>query len=290
MLCGKNIENCCHLFFKCNIARALWFASCGGLRSDCILISTNEYIVKFIVNPNSFLGVVSARNREDNELDSLRMLINLEEIWLMRNQLLHNGGHIDIMETSQHIKKRTMEYAKTLSKEKSLSKDKSLNGWEAPKEGWIKLNVDVAESKNAIALAVVARNKNGEVIKVWAKMHEWCLPLQAKATVVLWAIQLALSENWQHIIIEGDAKSCFDPLSIFDLQPDWSIATIISNILDLHKLFLNCNFSWVRRCCNTTTCEAAKYAIRFCRAFCFNKCSHLVVIADACKADSHCFY
>ena len=142
VLCGKNIENCCHLFFKCNVARAFWFASCGGLRSDCIPISTNEDIVKFIVNPNSFLGVVSTRNREDNEIDSLRMLITLEEIWLMRNQLLHNGFHIDIMETFQHIKKRTMEYAKTLSREKSLSKDKSLNGWEAPKEGWIKLNVD----------------------------------------------------------------------------------------------------------------------------------------------------
>lgn len=107
---------------------------------------------------------------------------------------------------------------------------------------------------------------------------------------MLWAIQLALSENWQYIIIEGDAKSCFDPPSIFDLQPDWSIATIISNILDLHKLFLNCNFSWVRRSCNTTAREAAKYAIRFCRAFCFNKCSHPVVITDACKADSHRFY
>ena len=66
-------------------------------------------------------------------------------------------------------------------------------------------------SKNVIALTVVARNKKGKVLKVWAKMHEWCSPLQAEATAMLWAIQLALSENWQHIIIKGDAKSCFDP-------------------------------------------------------------------------------
>ena len=44
------------------------------------------------------------------------------------------------METTQHIEKRTMEYARILSKEKTLSKDKSLNGWEAPEEGCIKLN------------------------------------------------------------------------------------------------------------------------------------------------------
>ena len=84
--------------------------------------------------------------------------------------------------------------------------------------------------------------------------------MQAEVAAVYWAIQLAHSEKWQHIIIEGDAKSCFDPLTTSELQPDRSIATIISNILDLHKFFLKCNFSWVRRCCNTAAHEAAKYA------------------------------
>ena len=90
-----------------------------------------------------------------------------------------------------------MEYTRTLSKEKTLCKGKGLNGWEALEEGWIKLNVNAAVSKSVTALVVVARNKNGEVLKVWAEMHEWCSSLQAEAAVVLWAIQLALSENWQ---------------------------------------------------------------------------------------------
>ena len=61
----------------------------------------------------------------------------------------------------------------------------SLNGWEASEEGWIKLNVDTAVSENVTALVVVARNKYGEVLKVWAKMHKWCTPLQAEAAAVL---------------------------------------------------------------------------------------------------------
>ena len=48
--------------------------------------------------------------------------------------------------------------------------------------------MDAAVSKNAIALAVVARNKNGEVPKVWAKRHEWCSPMQAEAAAIYWAI------------------------------------------------------------------------------------------------------
>ena len=180
VLCGKNIENCYHLFFKCDGVKALWFASCDGLRSDSIPIFTNEDIVKFIVSPNSFLGVVSSRNKEDNELDSLRMLITLEAIWFMRNQLLHNASHIDIMEASQLIKKRTLEYAKTLSKEKTISKNKSVNGWEVPKDGRIKINVDVAMFENATALAVVARNKNGKVLKFGLKGMNGALQCKLK--------------------------------------------------------------------------------------------------------------
>ena len=55
-------------------------------------------------------------------------------------------------------------------------------------DGWIKLNVDAAVFENAIALAVVARNKNREVLKVWAKRHEWCSPMQVEAAAVYWAI------------------------------------------------------------------------------------------------------
>lgn len=115
-------------------------------------------------------------------------------------------------------------------------------------------------------------------------MHKLCSPLRAEAAAVLCAIQLALTENWGQIIIEGDAKSCFDPLTIAEIQSDWSIATTVNNILELRNFFLNCNFYWVRRCFNTAAHEAAKYAVKL-RSFCPNKCRLPVEIAGACMAD-----
>lgn len=34
VLCGHSFESVCHLFFHCPAARAIWFSTCWGLRSD----------------------------------------------------------------------------------------------------------------------------------------------------------------------------------------------------------------------------------------------------------------
>ena len=40
-----------------------------------------------------------------------------------------------------------------------------------------------------------------------------CSPLRPEASTILWAIQLAKVEKWPCIVIEGNAKNWFDPLS-----------------------------------------------------------------------------
>ena len=111
--------------------------------------------------------------------------------------------------------------------------------------GWIKINTDAAISNNVSALAAIARNTKGEVLQVWTKLHISCPPLQAEASAILWAIQLAQSLNWDHIIFEVDAKDCFDPISPLDFSPNWTISNLISNLLsfvrDILDILAQCN-------------------------------------------------
>ena len=60
---------------------------------------------------------------------------------------------------------------------------------------------------------MVVRNEFGKVLKVWVKIHDLCTPTQAEAVVILWALNLAIAENWCNIIVEGDSKICFHALS-----------------------------------------------------------------------------
>ena len=58
------------------------------------------------------------------------------------------------------------------------------------------MNVDAAISHEFSTLVVVARDDNGEVIHVWAKLYVLCSPLQAEVAAILWALQIALEKKW----------------------------------------------------------------------------------------------
>uniref|UniRef100_A0A2N9ED89 Reverse transcriptase zinc-binding domain-containing protein n=1 Tax=Fagus sylvatica TaxID=28930 RepID=A0A2N9ED89_FAGSY len=144
-LCNEEVETCLHLFFKCNVARAIW------------------------------------------------------------NQITHNGGEINLISTIKGIEARVQEFL--LSQElppQHIHMD--VTKWSTPPPNVVKLNVDAAILRNHSTLAVIARNDKGEVLKAWAKQSKCCDPLQAETSAVLWALQLAASESFMHIIIEGDAK------------------------------------------------------------------------------------
>ena len=153
----------------------------------------------------------------------------------------------------------------------------------------IKLNVDATVSNTLTALAVVARDHIGTPIKAWIKPYCKCLPAQAEATAVLWAVNLALAEGWMKVVIEGDAKECFDALSDPGLQPSWVISNFVCYILALSRAFCTVSFVWVRRVCNSAAHCAAKLSLRTHCFMSFLTDSLPVELLEVCKADfPHC--
>ena len=103
--------------------------------------------------------------------------------------------------------------------------------------GWLKINVDAPVTKSHASIVVIARDHLGIPIKMWARVIKLTSPIQAEFETIFWAMLLAKYERWSHVIVEGDAKDCFDALVDPKFLPSWSIHTTIDNILALHRFF-----------------------------------------------------
>lgn len=84
---------------------------------------------------------------------------------------------------------------------------------------WLKVNVDAALSDHRVALAAVAQNHKGEVIKAWAKLQNPYSFLQADEVTISWVVHLARTKAWSHIMVEVYySKTYFDHLLV-DVTP-----------------------------------------------------------------------
>ena len=76
------------------------------------------------------------------------------------------------------------------------------------------------------------------MIEAWAKVYEICESVQAKVATILWALQLAKSENLESIEVKGDTKNCVDVLKESCFHVARPILTLISD-LSISFAFVN---------------------------------------------------
>ena len=191
-------------------------------------IASNEDILKVVLNVD--------------ELSTLQMTVTMEAIWHLRNKVWHNGSEVNFISTICNAKNRVKEYLIALDHEQDIDRSVELTSWIPPPKNYIKLNVDATVSHDFTSLAVVAWNEFGEVLKVWAKIHDLCSPTQVEAAAIMWALSLVRAENWCNIIMEGDSKICFDALSKAEEPSNWSISSIIHDVASMSVSLDKCEF------------------------------------------------
>jgi hypothetical protein len=107
---------------------------------------------------------------------------------------------------------------------------------------------------------VVARDDQDSILKCWTKAFCSCDAVVDEAEAILWAVQIVQFENFHSVIIERDAKVCFDTLN-GDLEKcSWTIASRCNDMVELSKEFVSCNFCWIKRDANLAKEWATKFA------------------------------
>ena len=111
VLCSQEVESASHLFFSCPAVKALWFAACWGFKSEEIQLANTSDITKIILEPPDSLC-----QTHDLWLVSLKMALTLEEIWYIRNAVIHLKGTVDIQASIGRIEAKFRDCANALSK------------------------------------------------------------------------------------------------------------------------------------------------------------------------------
>lgn len=244
-LCDVAVESIPHLFFKCEVTRVFWYGISWGIRPELLPVATEMDVVKLVVNP-PVPPSTTANHKSIAIQASVQFGLILEAIWSFRNRYVHLNSLESPLVSVKILELKIIEHWRALTG-LTVATLPEKRFWCPPSPGCIKLNVDAAILPSSARIAVIARDKDGLLIKAWAKSVLSCDPLSAEASAIHWAILLANTEQWTNIVIESDSKVCVDALVADPQYVDWSISVICDNIKHLASEFSCCSFSWVNR-------------------------------------------
>jgi hypothetical protein len=152
VVCGER-DSWRHSLVECHQARSVWALAPEDLR---------DYVIN-LQEPHARAWLASVFKDLTKE-ESTRVVVTLWALWYARRTIIHEGEYQSPLSTHCFVE-RFLNDLNILSSERTVNPPSKVVGpkWIAPPEGWSKINVDAAMSKNSGhgALAAVARSSDG---------------------------------------------------------------------------------------------------------------------------------
>jgi hypothetical protein len=138
-----------HSLLECHQARSVWALAPEDL---------HDYVIN-LQEPHARAWLASVFKNLTKE-ESTRVVVTLWALCYARRKIIHEGEYQSPLSTHCFVE-RFLNDLNILNSERTVTPTSKAVGpkWIAPPEGWLKINVDAAVSKNA--LAAVARSSEG---------------------------------------------------------------------------------------------------------------------------------
>nr|XP_048317930.1 uncharacterized protein LOC125418441 [Ziziphus jujuba var. spinosa] len=242
--CGCR-ETDSHLFFHCQVAKAIWFATPWSIKWDSLENLSLEEKLLVLTNPTGVLLVHS----DDKEEFFLFATLILEQLWKIRNLVIFENKSFSLDDVLFRLKIRFQE-AKFAANFCSGTHNMlhSRPARRTPPLQCIKINTDAAIRDGSSMVAVIARDQKGCLLKIKAVQCNSDIPEVAEAFGVLQGLLLAQEEGWNNLWCESDARMLVQSLNNPERHiSHWAAAGFIFDILRLLKDFQEVHFAWIPR-------------------------------------------
>ena len=137
-----------------------------------------------------------------------------------------------------------------------------------------KINVDAAMGPRFSSIAVVARDRRGELVFAGSMKVNTTLPLLVEAEAIKWALSLAPAMGYDCIIVESDCQYCVHLLNDLAEHPPWKFWSLCSELRSFLSVLDKVSVMWVPRQCNAAAHTLAKWSLscNFFGPFDFGNC------------------
>lgn len=243
--CGC-VESDNHLFFHCQTARAIWFATSWSIKWDSFEDKSLMEKLTLLSDPKGILPV----HRNDKEDFFIYATLVLEQIWWIRNKAIFDNATFSLECTMNRLRIR-FEETRNIALKKSVEvsalrlKD---SAWRNPPPHCIRINTDAAVKSGASMIGILARNKQKEILVIKAVTCCSDTPEVAEAFDVLQGMKLAKEKGWNYVCCESDARNIVNSINYPDnFKSHWAAEGVVSEIVQLKREFQEAHVVWIPR-------------------------------------------
>ncbi|KAL5558369.1 hypothetical protein UlMin_034580 [Ulmus minor] len=255
-ICNPDIENVVHLLFSCDFSRRFWLASLWNLKTEMIACHT-------LVEGLQFLWFVEARDNETTNSNKrnivLFSLVLFDLLWKYRNAITHGSPTASSISLLKSISSTNDDIMESFPSPKA----RVPSAWTPFPSDWIKINLDVAVLNSEAAIACVARNSSGFVIRWAAKRVNISSPLIAEGFAANLAVDMADDAHWCNVIFTSDSQIIVEAINASNNPAPWIVASTIDNFLFKLSSMTCWSFLFTPICCNFMAHNPTKWCLLF---------------------------
>ena len=141
-----------------------------------------------------------------------------EQIWNIKNKIIFQKAKVKIDMLLAIIEKKFQEHMAVLEQQHSNKSSRQINLWQAPHSNVFKINCDVAHFDNACCIAMVIRDRKGNVIAAGTRMETKASISAAEAKGLRCALVTTKLLKLRRVEVEGDSKICIDAMNKVSLK------------------------------------------------------------------------
>ncbi|KAF4349497.1 hypothetical protein F8388_008440 [Cannabis sativa] len=244
---GNNVGNCilcdstgndtsAHFLLHCPITQSLWQSSKWAIKSSDFPLHSGAEVVKWMLFPRSFGGLVSENDKEEFLLFVAVMYHNL---WFFRNDKYHNHTIWTLDEMKRKIDREFVQHCG--SKQRGASHRTDPPGimairWLVPRPGRIRAHVDFANKDGIGAVGVVIRDENGHILAMYASKTQFQSTIHGELWAVYWGLKVMIRLDCTAMDIISDCQVLVMAF-LRNIAPHWNISRLFALVKSLMVSF-----------------------------------------------------